>query len=90
MEKINELLNGTDVYGMNISGHVPLHIKDNVQTGYMYVQTQLLMEILKELKELKELKTEKVEFTVLTKEVSRRVSENNLLIIIQFLKIIFF
>ena len=51
MEKINELLNGTDVYGMNISGHVPLHIKDNVQTGYMYVQTQLLIEILKEKKE---------------------------------------
>ena len=54
MEKINELLNGIDVYGMNISGHVPVHIKDNVQTGYMFVQTQLLIEILKELKELKD------------------------------------
>ena len=31
MEKINELLNGTDVYGMNVSGHVPVHIKNNVQ-----------------------------------------------------------
>ncbi len=67
MEKINELLNGTDVYGMNVSGHIPLHIKDNVQTGYMYVQTQLLIEILKELKELKELKTEKVEVKTTTK-----------------------
>ena len=71
MEKINELLNGTDVYGMNISGHVPLHIKDNVQTGYMYVQTQLLMEILKELKELKELKTEKVEVKTTTKATTK-------------------
>ena len=71
MEKINELLNGTDVYGMNIGGHVPLHIKDNVQTGYMYVQTQLLMEILKELKELKELKTEKVEVKTTTKATTK-------------------
>ena len=71
MEKINELLNGTDVYGMNISGHVPLHIKDNVQTGYMYVQTQLLIEILKELKELKELKTEKVEVKTTTKATTK-------------------
>ena len=64
MEKINELLNGTDVYGMNISGHVPLHIKDNVQT-------QLLIEILKELKELKELKTEKVEVKTTTKATTK-------------------
>lgn len=71
MEKINELLNGTDVYGMNIGGHVPLHIKDNVQTGYMYVQTQLLIEILKELKELKELKTEKVEVKTTTKATTK-------------------
>ena len=71
MEKINELLNGTDVYGMNISGHIPLHIKDNVQTGYMYVQTQLLIEILKELKELKELKTEKVEVKTTTKATTK-------------------
>ena len=71
MEKINELLNGTDVYGMNVSGHIPLHIKDNVQTGYMYVQTQLLIEILKELKELKELKTEKVEVNTTTKATTK-------------------
>ena len=71
MEKINELLNGTDVYGMNIGGHVPVHIKDNVQTGYMYVQTQLLIEILKELKELKELKTEKVEVKTTTKATTK-------------------
>ena len=51
MEKINEILNGIDIYGLNIGGHVPSHIKDNVQTGYLYVQTQLLAEILKELKE---------------------------------------
>ena len=71
MEKINELLNGTDVYGMNVSGHIPLHIKDNVQTGYMYVQTQLLIEILKELKELKELKNEKVEVKTTTKATTK-------------------
>ena len=71
MEKINELLNGIDVYGMNISGHVPVHIKDNVQTGYMFVQTQLLIEILKELKELKELKTEKVEVKTTTKATTK-------------------
>ena len=71
MEKINELLNGTDVYGMNVSGHIPLHIKNNVQTGYMYVQTQLLIERLKELKELKELKTEKVEVKTTTKATTK-------------------
>ena len=71
MEKINELLNGIDVFGMNISGHVPVHIKDNVQTGYMFVQTQLLIEILKELKELKELKTEKVEVKTTTKATTK-------------------
>lgn len=75
MEKINELLNGTDVYGMNISGHVPVHIKDNVQTGYMYVQTQLLIEILKELKELKELKIEKVEVKTTTKATSKTTTK---------------
>ena len=75
MEKINELLNGTDVYGMNVSGHIPLHIKDNVQTGYMYVQTQLLIEILKELKELKELKTEKVEVKTTTKATTETTTK---------------
>lgn len=75
MEKINELLNGTDVYGVNVSGHVPLHIKDNVQTGYMYVQTQLLIEILKELKELKELKTEKVEVKTTTKATTKTTTK---------------
>lgn len=72
MEKINELLNGTDVYGMNIGGHVPVHIKDNVQTGYMYVQTQLLIEILKELKELK---TEKVEVKTTTKATTKTTTK---------------
>ena len=71
MEKINELLNGIDIYGLNIGGHVPSHIKDNVQTGYLYVQTQLLAEILKELKELKELKTEKVEVKTTTKATTK-------------------
>ena len=71
MEKINEILNGIDIYGLNIGGHVPSHIKDNVQTGYLYVQTQLLAEILKELKELKELKTEKVEVKTTTKATTK-------------------
>ena len=75
MEKINELLNGTDVYGLNIGGHVPSHIKDNVQTGYLYVQTQLLAEILKELKELKELKTEKVEVKSTTKTTAKTTTK---------------
>lgn len=71
MEKINELLNGIDIYGLNIGGHVPSHIKDNVQTGYLYIQTQLLAEILKELKELKELKTEKSEVKSTTKTTAK-------------------
>ena len=75
MEKINELLNGIDVYGMHISGHIPVHIKDNVQTGYMYVQTQLLIEKLKELKELKELKTEKVEVKTTTKATTKTTTK---------------
>ena len=75
MEKINELLNGIDIYGLNIGGHVPSHIKDNVQTGYLYVQTQLLAEILKELKELKELKTEKVEVKSTTKTTAKTTTK---------------
>ena len=75
MEKINELLNGIDIYGLNIGGHVPSHIKDNVQTGYLYVQTQLLSEILKELKELKELKTEKVEVKTTTKTTAKTTTK---------------
>ena len=75
MEKINELLSGIDVYGLNIGGHVPSHIKDNVQTGYLYVQTQLLAEILKELKELKELKTEKVEAKSTTKTTTKTTTK---------------
>ena len=74
MEKINEILNGIDIYGLNIGGHVPSHIKDNVQTGYLYVQTQLLAEILKELKELKELKTEKVEVNTTTTKATTKTN----------------
>lgn len=75
MEKINELLNGIDIYGLNIGGHVPRHIKDNVQTGYLYVQTQLLAEILKELKELKELKIEKAEVKSTTKTTAKTTTK---------------
>lgn len=75
MEKINELLNGIDIYGLNIGGHVPSHIKDNVQTGYLYVQTQLLAEILKELKELKELKIEKAEVKSTTKTTAKTTTK---------------
>lgn len=75
MEKINELLNGIDIYGLNIGGHVPSHIKDNVQTGYLYIQTQLLAEILKELKELKELKTEKSEVKSTTKTTAKTTTK---------------
>ena len=58
MDKINELLNGKDIYNLDVSGFVPEHIKNNAQTGYLYVQTILLAEILKEIKELKEIKLE--------------------------------
>ena len=59
MEKILELLNGVDVYGLPVGGQVPYHIKDNVQTSYLYLQAHLLAEILKEIRELKALKEEK-------------------------------
>lgn len=73
MDKINELLNGTDIYNVDVSGFVPEHIKNNAQTGYLYVQTVLLAEILKEIKELKEIK---VENKVETKEVKGNVKGN--------------
>lgn len=57
MNKLNELLKNVDIYGLNVSGFVANHIKDNNQTAYEYLQTVTLLEILKELKELKELKS---------------------------------
>ncbi len=73
MDKINELLNGKDIYNLDVSGFVPEHIKNNAQTGYLYVQTVLLAEILKEIKELKEIKSEnKVE----TKEIKSNAKVN--------------
>lgn len=57
MEKLNELLKDVDIYGLNVSGFVANHIKDNNQTAYEYLQTITLIEILKELKELKKLKS---------------------------------
>ncbi len=57
MDKLNELLKNVDIYGLNVSGFVANHIKDNNQTAYEYLQTITLLEILKELKELKELKS---------------------------------
>ena len=57
MEKLNELLKNVDIYGLNVSGFVANHIKDNNQTAYEYLQTITLIEILKELKELKKLKS---------------------------------
>ena len=75
MEKLNELLKNVDIYGLNVSGFVANHVKDNNQTGYLYVQTQLLAEILKELKELKELKTEKVEVKSTTKTTAKTTTK---------------
>ena len=73
MDKINELLNGKDIYNLDVSGFVPEHIKNNAQTGYLYVQAVLLAEILKEIKELKEIKLEnKVE----TKETKGNAKGN--------------
>ena len=57
MNKLNELLKNVDIYGLNVSGFVANHIKDNNQTAYEYLQTVILLEILKELKEFKELKS---------------------------------
>lgn len=57
MNKLNELLKNVDIYGLNVSGFVANHVKDNNQTAYEYLQTVTLLEILKELKELKELKS---------------------------------
>ena len=50
MNKLNELLENVDIYGLNVSGFVANHVKDNNQTAYEYLQTVTLLEILKELK----------------------------------------
>lgn len=74
MNKLNELLKNVDIYGLNVSGFVANHIKDNNQTAYEYLQTVTLLEILKELKELKELKSNDNE-TVETKTKVAKVKE---------------
>ena len=75
MEKLNELLKNVDIYGLNVSGFVANHVKDNNQTAYEYLQTVTLLEILKELKELKELKTEKVEVKSTTKTTAKTTTK---------------
>lgn len=74
MNKLNELLENVDIYGLNVSGFVANHIKDNNQTAYGYLQTIILLEILKELKELKELKSNDNE-TVETKTKVTKAKE---------------
>lgn len=74
MNKLNDLLKNVDIYGLNVSGFVANHIKDNNQTAYQYLQTVTLLEILKELKELKELKSNDNE-TVETKTKATKVKE---------------
>ena len=75
MEKLNGLLKNVDIYGLNVSGFVANHVKDNNQTAYEYLQTVTLLEILKELKELKELKTEKVEVKSTTKTTAKTTTK---------------
>lgn len=77
MDKINELLNGKDIYNLDVSGFVPEHIKNNAQTGYLYVQTVLLAEILKEIKELKEIKLENKVETKETKGSAKGNKKDN-------------
>jgi hypothetical protein len=74
MEKLNDLLKGVNVYGLNVAGFVANHVKDNNQTAYEYLQTVTLLEILKELKELKELKSNDNE-TVETKTKVTKAKE---------------
>lgn len=74
MNKLNDLLKNVDIYGLNVSGFVANHVKDNNQTAYEYLQTVTLLEILKELKELKELKSNDDE-TVETKTKATKVKE---------------
>lgn len=77
MNKLNELLKNVDIYGLNVSGFVANHIKDNNQTAYEYLQTVTLLEILKELKELKELKSNDNE-TVETKTKVTKAKEEKI------------
>lgn len=74
MNKLNELLKNVDIYGLNVSGFVANHVKDNNQTAYEYLQTVTLLEILKELKELKELRSNDNE-TVETKTKVTKAKE---------------
>lgn len=74
MNKLNDLLKNVDIYGLNVSGFVANHVKDNNQTAYEYLQTVTLLEILKELKELKELKSNDNE-TVETKTKATKIKE---------------
>jgi hypothetical protein len=74
MNKLNDLLKNVDIYGLNVSGFVANHVKDNNQTAYEYLQTVTLLEILKELKELKELKSNDDEI-VETKTKATKVKE---------------
>lgn len=70
LEKINELIDGIDVYGVSPQRLVPLHIKDNTQTAYQYLTVKLLAEVLEELKKLNT-KEENVEVKATTKKATK-------------------
>lgn len=46
MEKLNDLLKGVNVYGLNVAGFVANHVKDNNQTAYEYLQTVTLLSLI--------------------------------------------
>lgn len=70
--RLKELLEGVDVFGLPLNHYIHSDTKDNNLIGYSYLQTILLLKVLDELKKLNENNNVEVKETKTTKATTKK------------------
>lgn len=70
--RLKELLEGVDVFGLPLNHYIHSNTKDNNLIGYSYLQTVLLLKVLDELKKLNENNNVEVKETKTTKATTKK------------------
>nr|DAN63641.1 MAG TPA: hypothetical protein [Herelleviridae sp.] len=70
--RLKELLEGVDVFGLPLNHYIHSDTKDNNLIGYSYLQTVLLLKVLDELKKLNENNNVEVKETKTTKATTKK------------------
>ena len=70
--RLKELLEGVDVFGLPLNHYIHSDTKDNNLIGYSYLQTILLLKVLDELKKLNENNNVEIKETKTTKATTKK------------------